>query len=219
VKKINLGSGTACLDDWVNIDNSFNARLAKYPWLRNLAYKTGLLPRNLYDIPWSKHIKTIIVHDVRKGLPFEDQSVDFIYTSHLIEHLKVTDAVKLLLECLRVLKSGALIRVVTPDLELFAKRYINKNKQKQMNGVEGDSLPIDEFLEVLNSNDCRATLRKLFDPPHRHIYDQFSLKALLKSCGFVDIFKRDFRQGEMPDIEFLDNRPEESLYMEARRPF
>ena len=126
MKKVNLGSGTTCLDDWVNIDSSFNARLAKYPRLRHLLFKVGILPKEYYEVPWSEHIHKIMVRDVRKKLPFDDRSVDFIYSSHLIEHLRKDEAEKVLRECFRVLKKGGLIRLVVPDLELMARIYIKE---------------------------------------------------------------------------------------------
>ena len=35
--------------------------------------------------------------------------------------------------------------------------------------------------------------------------------------GFTNIQKKSYKIGETPDIAFLDNRPEESLYMEAQK--
>jgi hypothetical protein len=96
MKKVNLGSGTTCLDDWTNIDGSFNARLAKYPRIRQLLFTIGILPKEYYELPWSEHIKSINVRDVRKKLPFDDESIDFVYSSHLIEHLRKDEAEKAL---------------------------------------------------------------------------------------------------------------------------
>ena len=104
MRKLNLGSGASCSDDWINMDNSLNARLAKHPWLRYLLFRIGILPKKYYEIPWFEHIKSIIVRDARKKLPFADNSIDFIYSSHFIEHLSKAEAEKLLWECLRVLK-------------------------------------------------------------------------------------------------------------------
>ncbi len=45
-----------------------------------------------------------IVWDVTKGLPFPDDSVDKIRTSHFLEHLSVDEEFEFLKEVLRVLK-------------------------------------------------------------------------------------------------------------------
>lgn len=39
-----------------------------------------------------------------KRYPFPDKSIDYIFSEHMFEHLKLTEAVKMLKECRRVLK-------------------------------------------------------------------------------------------------------------------
>lgn len=222
MKKVNLGSGTACLDEWINIDSSFNARLAKYPRLQYLLFKIGVLPKKYYEMSWSKHIHKIMVRDVRKKLPFDDESIDFIYSSHLIEHLRKDEAEKVLRECFRVLKKGGLIRLVVPDLELMARNYLKEIEEIRNEGKR-DFLPSERFLDILGVGVERTKtpcILKIFSSGSRHrwMYDLFSLKALLESCGFIDVQKRSYKEGVVPDTEFLDNRPEHSLYLEARKP-
>jgi hypothetical protein len=49
------------------------------------------------------------------------------------------------------------------------------------------------------------------------MYDFDSLASLLNKYGFSVREKRRFREGITPDIDRLDNRPEESLYVEAQK--
>ena len=221
MKKVNLGSGYTCLDDWINIDSSFNARLAKYPRLRYLLFKIGILPKKYYELPWSNRIQSIMVRNVRKKLPFDDESIDFIYSSHLIEHLRKDEAEKVLREGFRVLKRGGLIRLVVPDLELMARNYIKEIEDIRNKGEKKDYLPSERFLDLLGMGEKTRTplVLKIFSSGrHMWMYDEISLTALLKSYGFVDIQKRNYKEGECPDIDFLDNRPVESLYLEACKP-
>lgn len=67
----------------------------------------------------------VIRHDIRKGLPFEDASIDACYSSHMVEHLRREDAVRLLTECRRVLKPGGVVRIVVPDLEAITLGYLD----------------------------------------------------------------------------------------------
>lgn len=152
MKKVNLGSGTTCLEDWINIESSFNAKLAKYPRLRYLLFKIGILPKKYYEIPWSEHIHKIMIHDVRKKLPFNDDSIDFIYSSHLIEHLRKDECEKMLGECFRILKKGGLIRLTTPDLELTARNYIKEIDDIQNDNGKSNYLPSENFLDILDIN-------------------------------------------------------------------
>jgi hypothetical protein len=40
----------------------------------------------------------------------------------------------------------------------------------------------------------------------------------LEQVGFWDVEKCSYRQGKVPDIDRLDNRPDETLYVEAVKP-
>lgn len=65
----------------------------------------------------------VIEYDLRKGLPFDDNSLDVCYHSHVLEHLTRADGQQLIKECVRVLKPGGILRVATPDLEKIILEY------------------------------------------------------------------------------------------------
>ena len=52
------------------------------------------------------------------SLPFKDNTVDLIYSSHLLEHLSIDSVVELLNECYRVLKRVGMMRLNQPINEL-----------------------------------------------------------------------------------------------------
>ena len=68
--------------------------------------------------------ETVRLWDVRDGLPFGDGTCDALYHSHLLEHLRSADVRTLMAETLRVCRSGAVIRIVVPDLERIAREYL-----------------------------------------------------------------------------------------------
>jgi predicted SAM-dependent methyltransferase len=72
----------------------------------------------------SDSIPGVIKHDLRRGLPFPDASFDAAYGSHVLEHLELEAAERLLRECLRVLKPDGIARIVVPDLEAIARQYL-----------------------------------------------------------------------------------------------
>ncbi len=54
-----------------------------------------------------------IVWDIREGLPFPDESVDLVWSQHMLEHLTNDEAKELLREIYRVLKiDGTTMHVV-----------------------------------------------------------------------------------------------------------
>jgi SAM-dependent methyltransferase len=67
------------------------------------------------------------VHDLQKPLPFEDESFNAVYHSHVLEHLPRERALPFLKECYRVLKrKEGILRVAVPDLERQAMAYLEK---------------------------------------------------------------------------------------------
>ena len=59
--------------------------------------------------------------DITK-LPYENESVDEIEASHIIEHFDIIKLPYLLAEWLRVLKPGGVIYIETPDLSKSTKK-------------------------------------------------------------------------------------------------
>lgn len=62
--------------------------------------------------------------DVRRALPFESETCDAVYASHVLEHLAVGEARRLVAEIFRVLSSGGVVRIVVPDLEGIVRAYL-----------------------------------------------------------------------------------------------
>jgi predicted SAM-dependent methyltransferase len=51
-------------------------------------------------------------------LPFEDNSINFIFSEHFFEHLFFDEALSLFKECYRILKPNGVIRTCVPDADL-----------------------------------------------------------------------------------------------------
>lgn len=151
--KLNIGSGPIGKPDWINLDWGILPVLSKMSWATSILVKLGFLPAS-YNKPWPSNPR---LHDCRKRLPFTDHSVDFIYTSQFIEHLPRYQAVKLLVECKRILRPSGVLRLCVPNLKLLAEKY-----------VQGDK----DFFLKLNSSDMsnRNELKNLTDLFVQHFY-------------------------------------------------
>ena len=77
---------------------------------------------NLDIAPTNPIVKSF---DFRRGLPASSESIDACYSSHVLEHARRKEAVFLIQDCFRVLKSGGVIRIVVPDLEMIVREYLN----------------------------------------------------------------------------------------------
>ena len=77
----------------------------------------------------------VIAYDLNKPLPFEDESFDVVYHSHLLEHFPRSQAPVFIGECFRILRAGGIIRIVVPDLEQIARCYLTM-LEKSLQGVK-----------------------------------------------------------------------------------
>ena len=55
-----------------------------------------------------------IVRDITRGLPFDDNSIDEVYSSHCLEHIEREDVPFVWEEIYRVLKKGGIFTFVVP---------------------------------------------------------------------------------------------------------
>ena len=66
----------------------------------------------------------VLQHDLTKGIPFDSNSFDIVYHSHVLEHFSKHKGSTFISECYRVLVPGGHIRVAVPDLEMLARLYL-----------------------------------------------------------------------------------------------
>jgi predicted SAM-dependent methyltransferase len=63
---------------------------------------------------WENHDMDV---DITKPLPYEDNSIDFIFIEHCVEHTTTPDAVRFFAECLRILNYEGTLRVAVPSAD------------------------------------------------------------------------------------------------------
>ena len=131
-------------------------------------------------------------------MPFPDDSIDYLYSSHLLEHLFWEDAKKLLKEACRVLKKGGILRLCIPDLEYAMSLYREGDKERALRF----------FFEKAEASSVSY---------HRYMYDFDMLQEFLEEAGFASIARCRFRRGKTPDTDKLEYRAEESLFVEATK--
>lgn len=213
LKRVNIDCGQTPTPGWLNYDNSLSVRLARYPLLATVVEKLGLLgddskrfisfARNS-DIAWA---------DATRRIPLPDNSIEVIYTSHMLEHLDRVEAKLFLQEAYRVLAPNGIIRIAVPDLKKIVEKYI----------VEGDA---DSFIErtLLTRQRPKLLLDKvryliIGDRHHLWMYDGLSLCRLLSAIGFRDprIVEPGSTTISNPGTLNLHERADESVYVEASK--
>lgn len=145
--------------------------------------------------------------DINKwGIPFPDESVDEIYSSHVLEHfLFPTEMMPVLTECLRVLKTGGTMKIAVPDSTLYINGYLAKEFPYHI--IEPYP-PAFHYRTPIDSINYMAYMAG----DHRHMFDLENLLAILTFAGFNHVQKRNFEAGL--DIE---RRAPQSIYASAKK--
>jgi predicted SAM-dependent methyltransferase len=181
--KLNIGSFKNMFHGWVNLD------------IHNL---TEWANRNQYKF---------LQCDVARAIPFDSNSTDLIFISHMLEHITQSDGMIVLQECHRVMKEGAIIRIAVPDTKKLVGEYLSGTLSKY-----------DDINEPCAQTELRSMkLWNLLCSNHSICYDEESLASSLEKAGFKNIQRRNFRDSASETIkrETIDMYPELSLYVEA----
>jgi SAM-dependent methyltransferase len=239
---LNLGSSARVAPGWTNVDRSWLLRLARWPRLASGLHRVGIVSEFRYER--LRHLDPqVVCWNLKRGIPFPDGTFDVVYHSHVLEHLDREDAPGFLRECRRVLRPGGILRVVVPDLEQLARRYVGvvdrlpdgasaaehaaavdeifDQMVRRVSRVRAQRPPAVRWLEELLVGDTRRS-----GEMHRWVYDRFSLGWLLADTGFVSVERLDAETSRIEgwakfslDTE-ADGAPYKpgSAYVEARRP-
>ena len=122
--------------------------------------------------------------DITK-LPFESDTAELVYASHVLEYFDREEGEKVLREWKRVLSPKGVLRIAVPDFEAMARMYVET------------STSLDKFLGPLYGRmDMGDT--KIY---HKTVYDEYSLKALLFKNGFRNIALYNWRDTEHSRVD------------------
>jgi ubiquinone/menaquinone biosynthesis C-methylase UbiE len=166
----------------------------------------------------------LIAHDLTKGIPCPDNSVDAVYHSHFLAHLDrnladpAQDAALIFLkECRRVLKPGGVMRSVVPDLEYFARAYLahlelaaaHPDECAQHEKYVSDIIEMAARKKPFAASMQRPIMRRIESlllgdarkrgETQQWWYDRINLKVLLESAGFHSIREFDYRTSSIAD--------------------
>jgi len=156
-----------------------------------------------------------------KTFPFDNSTFSLIFTEHMIEHLEIDKVRHFLSEVHRVLKPGGICRITCPDLELYAKSYINKDEEffrKIMEGIADKRRKRPDLTWVVRTNGA-AFMTGVVKNFHKHrwMYDFETLGECLKETGFSEIKRGSFGNSVNKRLAEMDNpeRAYETLYIDV----
>jgi len=177
--------------------------------------------------------------DATRPFPLTDETFDYVFSEHQIEHIEARHALPMLRECFRVLKPGGHLRIATPDLAVVIGLY------------EGSGAPAERYLEYViglargdaDSGRGATAIDALTATPagrrafvinevvrwygHRFIYDEPTLTSLLEQAGFMGVERREVGESGDEMLRGLESHAEaagdpemnrfETLVLEATR--
>ena len=115
---------------------------------------------------------------------FKNNTVSLIYASHVIEYFDQKEVLELLKEWNRVMVPGGTLRLAVPDFDIICKLYSS--------GVHIDKLIGPLYGRMEMDSNWRY---------HKTVYDLKSIKEMLKSCGFDNIKRYDWRKTEHANFD------------------
>ena len=123
------------------------------------------------------------IHEVQKLPMFQNNSVDLLYASHLVEHIPRNELPTVFREWYRVLKVGGVLRFGVPNFDALIEIYneSDKNVRSIENQLLGQTAPYDDHHTIWNFNYAQETL---------------------KEAGFTDILFWDYKTADHHD--FID---------------
>jgi predicted SAM-dependent methyltransferase len=209
--RLNLGSGPRAVPGWVNIDRSPNVLLDRVPAAKRVLRRVGLLNAQ-HMAPWDRDVQRA---DIRE-LPYPNGSVDAIYSSHTLEHLYLADAQRVIDECARTLRPGAILRLALPDGEQIAREFIAR-----ADAGDPDAGWLYNSASLAHPVERPTGKRLLMAATAGHIHHwqptSSMVRTMMEKAGFRRIVQCDYREGRLPDLATIETRPE-SFFLEGEAP-
>jgi hypothetical protein len=150
-----------------------------------------------------------LVADIREGLPLPDDSVDCAVSVHALPELSYPELVPALIELRRVLKPGGALRLVLPNLDRAIDAY---------RAGRGDYFKVAP--EEARSLGGRFVAHVLWYGYSRTPFTFDFAEELLLRAGYEQVRACEPGRTTSPfgRIVELDNRADESIHLEARKP-
>jgi SAM-dependent methyltransferase len=212
--KVNVGCGATPTPGWINFDNSFSIRLARFPALSAALQSLGLLPTSSAELTQLGRSGDVRFANASARIPCADGTASVVYSSHMIEHLDRSQARTFLAEVRRVLRPGGVVRIAAPDLSRLVSEYLENGDADRF--ISGSHLGLDRY------SGLKSWLKWTLVGPRHHLwmYDGESLARLIGAAGFAEAAVVPAGSTRIAEPGQLDlwERASESVYVEAVRP-
>jgi predicted SAM-dependent methyltransferase len=134
--------------------------------------------------------------DLTHPLPFPDNCVDMIYSSHLLEHFSYNELHNFLNECLRVLKPGGIFSAAVPNARIYLEAYQNPS------GFDPGLFCRHEPAYNYNSKIDFVNYMAYMEGHHQYMFDEENIVFILGKVCFKNVRLRKY--DEQLDMKIRD---------------
>jgi len=148
-------------------------------------------------------IPDVMQMDATKQFPFADNTFEYVFAEHMIEHVPYPKGTRMLQECYRVLRQSGVMRVITPDLATIIGLYGRDQCSNQREYLQWFS---QAFLEDGSPPNAVLAINAMFRMwGHQFLYDETTLTYSMTEAGFRDVGRCSLGGSHHQELQNLEN--------------
>ena len=149
------------------------------------------------NVDVSPALRVEVAADLTREMPFRSGSIDFIHSEDFIEHVDAEAGTAVLRECHRILRTGGVMRILTPDLRAIVEEVYLHRDPRHLHWCNVN-LATNDRCDALN-------MHMRMGGEHRFLYDEEHLTQQLRETGFR-VRRVRYNWSTVPELRFLDLR-------------
>jgi predicted SAM-dependent methyltransferase len=138
---------------------------------------------------WENHDRDV---DLSAPLPYGDGSVNFIFTEHVLEHLRPTEAWNFFGECHRVLVPGGVVRTTVPSIV------------KVWENMRPDYVAFVQSHGGGDGHRPSAVKHLIFNYGHQSVWTPKTLVVFLQCAGFNTVYEEAPYHSRFADLNEIE---------------
>jgi len=149
------------------------------------------------------------------NIPFPDNSTEAVICISAINYFDYKRGAEIVKDVYRILKKGGIARFASQDLEIIARKYIERDEafffEKNANGE-------DRFIGKTMADKFNSWFYGYESAENKHckyVYDYDSLSQLFIEAGFSKVEKKAYLESALDNIQQIDNRAGQMFFLEA----
>lgn len=200
------------------VDRQIIKKYLSRKYIRKLHIGCG---NNILDNGWLNtdyylYSDTIMYLDATQPFPLDNESFDYVFSEHMIEHISYPQGQMMLNECFRILKPNGRIRISTPDLSFLIDLYKEDKSYLQKEYIKWIT---DKRLKYASRYEDTFVINNFVrDWGHQFIYDEKTLRLSMVKAGFSSIVRCNLNESGDDLLRNLENEkrlPKDFLRLET----